>query len=499
MLVIPAIDIIGGTCVRLAQGNFAKRTIYNSDPVAVAKDFEQQGAQFLHVVDLDGARSGFSVNAATVLAIAKAVSIPIQVGGGIRSYNQARAYFESGVEKIILSTVAIEDPQLLERLIADFGSSRVEVSVDIKDGNIATRGWLGRSTQTVSDFIAVLKKIGITSVIVTDTSRDGLLKGPNFDLAKQFIYAGFITIAAGGISSLSDIREFNKVGAFGVIVGKAVYEGMVCLREAQQSVTYKNDLTKRVIPCLDVDGGRVVKGRCFSDLRDVGDPVELGERYGELGADELVFLDISATRENRKTFRELVAKIAKEVDVPFTVGGGISTIEDIRRLLNAGADKVSIGSAAVKNPDFIGEAAQYFGSQCIVVSVDAKRVDGGASDGTSGCWKLYIRGGTEETNIDAVEFSQQMERLGAGELLVNSLDRDGMGGGFDLDLLRSISGCVNIPVIASSGAGSAQDFLTVFRDTDVDAALGASVFHYHEMDIMELKKFLFRNNISIRI
>lgn len=491
MFVIPAIDIIDGKCVRLVQGNFSDSTVYSNNPVEVAKNFEKRGAVFLHIVDLDGAKLGYPVNSKIILAIAKSVKIPVQVGGGLRLYEQAQKYLENGVEKIILSTVAIENPKLLERLLEEFGSYRVTVSVDVKDGRVATRGWLEKNTKTIPAFVSFLKKVGVTSVIVTDISKDGLLKGPNFALAKEFINEGFKTVVAGGVSSLEDLEMLNKLGAFGAIVGKAMYEGKVDLQGAQEKVAYKNNLAKRIIPCLDVKNGRVVKGTHFKELRDAGDPVELGKRYSELGADELVFLDIAATLENRKTLCEMVSKIAKKVNIPFTVGGGITTLEDIKNLLNAGADKVSIGSAAVKNPNLVKEAAAYFGSQCIAISVDAKR--------QKQSWKIYIRGGTEETDVDAIEFSRQMEKLGAGELLVNSLDRDGTKKGFDLDLLKSITDSVNIPVIASSGAGGVQDFLEVFQKTNVDAALGASIFHYKEVNIIELKKFLSNNNLPIRI
>ena len=253
----------------------------------------------------------------------------------------------------------------------------------------------------------------------------------------------------------------------------------------------KNNLAKRIIPCFDVKQGQVVKGTHFQKLRVLGDPVELARRYLADGADELVFLDITATLEARDTFYELVTCIAKEINIPFTAGGGVTSIANIRTLLNAGADKISIGSAAVTQGELVAEAARYFGSQCIVISVDAKR------QGDS--WKVYIKGGTEATDIDAIEFAQAMERQGAGELLVNSLDRDGTQTGFDLELLQRITTTTNLPVIASSGAGSMDDFLQVFQQTGVDAALGASVFHYDTMKVNELKRFLQERGLPIRL
>jgi cyclase len=491
MLVIPAIDIIDGKCVGLEQGNFSDSTVYDDNPIEVAKNFEKQRVTFLHIIDLDGARLGYPANSETILAMAKSVNIPLQVGGGIRLFKQAQKYLENGIEKIILSTVAIENPELLRQLLEDFGSQRVMVSVDLKDGKIATRGWLKKSQKTVPVLIRALQRIGITFVIVTDISKDGLLKGPNFDLAKQFIKAGFKTTVAGGVSSLRDLEELNKLGAFATIIGRALYKGKIDFQKGQRKVGYKNNLRKRIIACLDVKYQWVVKGIHFRQLEDVGDPVELAKRYTEMGADEIAFLDIMATLEGRKTNCHLVSKIAKEINIPFTVGGGISTIEDIKNVLEAGADKVSIGTAAVQNPDFIKEAAEYFGSQCIVVSLDVKK--------KKGCWKIYIKGGREETNAEAIEFSKQMERFGAGELLVNSLDRDGTKKGFDIELLKRIVEKVNIPVIASSGAGSSQDFLDVFQKANVDAALGASIFHYREVNIRELKKFLLRNHLPIRL
>lgn len=491
MFIIPAIDIINKKCVRLTQGMFSQVTTYNTCPIEMAKQFERDGAKLLHVVDLEGAKAGKPTNTETILAISRAVSIPLQAGGGIRSYESAKRLLSEGIERIVLSTIFIENPQLLEKLVNDFGCSHILVSLDIKNNKVAINGWTKEKNKSISNIISILKTIGIKTVIVTDTSKDGLLQGPNFKLTSKFISEGFETIAAGGISSIGDIKELYKCGAYGVIVGKALYEGRLDLKNLQHIVRYRNNLTKRIIPCLDVRDGRVVKGTHFKDLKDAGNPVELGEMYSKLGADELIFLDIDATIENRAALYNLVEQVAQKINIPFTVGGGVKSIEDIRALLKCGADKVSIGSAAVLNPNLLREVTKCFGSQCIVVSIDAKR--------KGNKWNVYIKGGREKTNIDVVKFAKQVEELGVGEILVNSLDRDGTKEGFDLELLNTISKNVNIPVIASSGAGSKEDFLDVFKKTNVDAALGASVFHYKEIDIISLKEFLSGNNISVRL
>jgi cyclase len=249
-------------------------------------------------------------------------------------------------------------------------------------------------------------------------------------------------------------------------------------------------LKKRIIPCLDIKDGRTVKGVNFVDIRDAGDPVELAKIYVEQGADELVFLDITATVENRKTFVELVGHIAKEINIPFTVGGGISSIADVEKLLAAGADKVSINSSAVKRPALISELAQQFGNQCIVVAIDAGKVDGN--------WRVFTHGGRKATDIDVFEWAKEAEHRGAGELLVTSMENDGTKSGFAIELLRGIDGITNIPVIASGGAGSAQHFAEVFEYTGVDAALAASIFHFGEVPIPQLKNELRTKGIPVR-
>ena len=250
-------------------------------------------------------------------------------------------------------------------------------------------------------------------------------------------------------------------------------------------------LAKRIIPCLDVKDGRTVKGTNFVNLRDAGDAVELAKIYSERGADELVFLDITATNEKRKTLADLVKKVAAEINIPFTVGGGINTIEDIAILLGCGADKVSINTSAVKNPQILTDAALNFGAQCIVLAIDAKRV--GAQ------WKVCLNGGRVETDLDAIEWARKGVNLGAGEILLTSMNADGTREGFEIELTRKVSETVNVPVIASGGAGKIEHFTEVFAAGKADAALAASIFHFREIEIPQLKNYLKEQNIEVRL
>ena len=252
-------------------------------------------------------------------------------------------------------------------------------------------------------------------------------------------------------------------------------------------------LAKRIIPCLDVDNGRVVKGVQFLDIRDAGDPVEVARRYNEQGADEITFLDITATSSGRDTTYRTVERMAESVFVPLTVGGGVRKVDDIRLLLNAGADKVSINSAAVFTPEFVQEASQRFGAQCIVVAIDAKRSEDGSH------WTIYKNGGRVDMGIDAVEWAMQAEKNGAGEILLTSMDCDGTKAGYDIELTRIIADSVPIPVIASGGAGNMDHFYDAFDKGHADAALAASLFHYKELEIMELKKYLNAKGVPMRM
>lgn len=257
-------------------------------------------------------------------------------------------------------------------------------------------------------------------------------------------------------------------------------------------------LAKRIIPCLDVADGRVVKGVQFVDLRDAGDVVEVARRYDQQGADELAFLDITASSQQRKTIAEVVAQVAAEVFIPLTVGGGIRELADIRRLLNAGADKVSINTSAVENPDFIREASTHFGNQCIVVAIDAKRVAVRADLTDDPHWEIFTHGGRNPTDLDAIEWAAKMVALGAGELLVTSMDRDGTKNGFDLELTRTISDRVSVPVIASGGVGHLDHLVAGVRDGGACAVLAASIFHYGEYTIAEAKQRMAAAGILVR-
>lgn len=251
-------------------------------------------------------------------------------------------------------------------------------------------------------------------------------------------------------------------------------------------------LVKRIIPCLDVTGGRVVKGVNFVNLRDAGDPVELAARYNDQGADELVFLDITASSDDRGTMIDVVARTAREVFIPLTVGGGIRTVDDAKRILHAGADKVSVNTAAVRRPELISELSREFGAQAVVLAIDARRREPGA-------WNVYTRGGRDDEGLDAVEWARRGEELGAGEILLTSMDTDGVQTGFDCPLTRAVRAATHIPVIASGGAGQPEDFFDVFENAGADAALAASIFHYGTYTVSDLKKYLAARKTPVRL
>ncbi len=282
----------------------------------------------------------------------------------------------------------------------------------------------------------------------------------------------------------------NKVA--GIIVGPATHAKIAACKSRYSRMS----LAKRIIPCLDVDQGRVVKGVKFLDIRDAGDPVEVARRYDEQGADEITFLDITASVEGRDTMARTVERMASQVFVPLTVGGGIREVADIRRMLNAGADKVSINSAAVKRPEFVAEASQRFGAQCIVAAIDAKRV---SAAGEPGRWEIFTHGGRNRTGIDAVAWAVRMAEYGAGEILLTSMDADGTKAGYDLPLVRAITNAVNVPVIASGGVGNLQHLADGILEGGADAVLAASIFHFGEYSIPQAKQYLADRGITMRL
>lgn len=490
MLIIPAIDIINGECVRLTQGDYERKRVYAKNPLGVARDFVLSGAKFLHIVDLDGAKIGAPVNQNLIIELCRSVDVPIQVGGGIREIADIKKYLDAGVFRIILGTKAIRDPDFLKNALKLFGPTKIVVALDVKNGKLMVNGWVSSAQEDLEYCLLRLKAVGVKNLMVTDVSKDGTLDRPNFELMAEVRSFGFDVIAAGGITTESDLNVLAE-SSQAVVLGKALYEGRLDLKKILVNAESCNSLTKRIIPCLDVKDGRVVKGVNFINLRDAGDPVELAKFYAAEGADELVFLDISASIEGRRTIVDIVEKVAREIFIPFTVGGGVKSLEDIKNLLGAGADKVAINTAAIINPELIREASEQFGSQCVVVAIDVKKV--------ADRWKVFIKGGKEETDFEVLDWAKKVEKFGAGEILLTSMDRDGTKNGFDLELLKLISTSARIPVIASGGAGKMEDFRDAFEIGKADAVLAASLFHFGYISIGNLKKFMNLSNISTRL
>ena len=480
--IIPATDIIGGQCVRLTQGDYASRKTYYRDPLEAAFRFEEAGIRRLHMVDLDGAKASEPRNLAVLERIAARTSLEVQYGGGIKNREALHSVFDAGARRAICGSVAVRRPDLFAAWLAEFDPGRLILGADVRNGAVAIEGWLESSTLSAPELIGRFIPQGLTQVICTDISRDGMLCGPSAafyaDLQGRFPTVE-ITVS-GGISSMSDIEELDRQGLRSVIVGKALYEG----RRTEKM------LAKRIIPCLDIRDGQTVKGINFVGLRQVGDPVELGAKYAAEGADELVYLDISASEEGRRTFTELVARIAARIDIPFTVGGGISSVDDASRLLDAGADKITLNSAAVANPALIDAIAARYGSQFVVAAIDARTVDGR--------WVVTTHGGRRPTQRELFAWAAEAADRGAGEILFTSMDHDGTKNGYPCDTFARLAE-LPVPIIASGGAGTADHIADVLTLGRADAALAASIFHYNEIPILVLKRELKKRNINVRL
>ncbi len=334
----------------------------------------------------------------------------------------------------------------------------------------------------------MVESLAVHEILLTDIDRDGVLAGPSFALYRQLAKMSPLrVIASGGVTTLGDVVSLSRLpNVSGCVIGKALLDERISLAEASSRASSQNSIPPRVIPCLDVRDGRVVKGINFAGIRDAGDPVECARRYEEEGADEIVVLDISATDVESDTAVETVSRIAESIFIPLTVGGGVRTIEDFRRLLRAGADRVAINSAAVRRPELIAEVAREFGVQAVVLSCDAKGL------------QVMIRSGKESTSLGAVEWCRRAESLGAGEILLTSVDRDGTNAGFDIDLLRAVTGAVRINVIASGGAGTPEHFRDAIESGGANAVLAASLFHDRRLSIRELKRYLAEEGIPVR-
>ena len=474
MPIIPAIDLQNGEAVRLYQGDYAQKTVYSQDPAGLAKQFESIGAKYLHIVDLDGAKDGNTANLDTIRRIRESVTIPIQVGGGIRSAETVAMYLNDiGIDRVILGTVAVKEPDFVRDMVALHGAERIVVGVDVRDGKVAVSGWLQDSDTDYLGFIELLKDMGVKYIVVTDIGRDGTLTSPNWEMYEKI--HGINVVVSGGVSGEADVHRARKY--YGVIVGKAFYEGKLDLQKL---------LSKRIIPCLDTIDGRVVKGVNFVDLVDIGDPIEIAKRYEEQGADEIVILDITATSDGRDTTYDLLRRASRELTVPLTLGGGIRTVDDVKKALDSGASKVSISSAAVSNPELIREASKQFGSERIVVAIDGRERE------------VMVHGGRKGTGIDIVDWAKKCEELGAGEILFTSMSGDGTQDGYDIVHTHAICEAVNIPVIASGGCGCVQDIIDVFEKTGCDAALVASLFHYGKATVEEVKSAMKKEGVPCK-
>jgi len=486
MQLIPSLDLLNGRVVRLTHGDFATARDYG-EPEAILDSLQVPRGSRLHIVDLEASRSGRPIETEIVRGLSVRDHV-VQVGGGIRSIDDARRWFECGAQRVVVGTIAATAPSLLAELLETFGPERIVPAVDVRDGTIRTDGWERVAETSIAEVFASLERLGVAEALVTDIARDGVLRGPSFALYRELRRMTRIRIiASGGVSSTSDVLSLSRLGNVeGCVIGRALLERRIDLAEARARLSSPNAIPERVIPCLDVRDGRVVKGVSFENIRDAGDPVECATRYEEEGADELVMLDISATERSAATAIETVHRVAESIFIPLTVGGGVRTIDDFRALLRAGADRVAINTAAMRRPELIRDCAREFGVQAVVLSCDAK---GGLAT---------MRSGSELTSIDAVAWCRQAEELGAGEILLTSVDRDGTNRGFDLELLRAVTSVLRIGVIASGGAGSLDHFRDAIESGGARAVLAASLFHDRVLTVSEVKRHLAAEGIPVR-
>ncbi len=487
--VIPSLDILGGRVVRLTRGDFASAHAYG-DAEEVRDRLQLPAGCTLHVVDLDGSRDG-SPRAVETIGRLSRRDVRIQAAGGIRTTADARGLLDAGAERVVTGTLAAEEHGAFRELVRAIGAERIVAAIDVLDGRVRVSGWQREASRDLEAVLHEVERSGVEEILVTDISRDGTLGGPSFGLYRRLARKTKLKIiASGGVATLGDVVSLARIpNVSGCVIGKALLDGRFSVREAKERAAGRDAIPVRVIPCLDVRGGRVVKGVNFAAIRDAGDPEECAARYEADGADELVVLDISATDQGRATALETVQRVAGALFIPLTAGGGVRTIEDFRALLRAGADRVAINTAAVQKPDLIREARAEFGAQAVVLSCDAKKSGEG--------YEVMVRGGKEPAGIDAVQWCAAAAEMGCGEILLTSVDRDGTHGGFDLGLLRAVSAAVRVSIIASGGAGSCEHFREAVEH-GAQAVLAASQFHDGHMRISDVKRYLDGEGIPVR-
>lgn len=502
MQVIPAIDVLDGKVVRLAQGDFERVEIYGNDPLGYAMEYKRMGAARVHLVNLSAARRGSPDDFFLELVQRLSREIEVQAGGGMRTLHDIQRILDAGASAAVIGTMLFSELETAKAAVMLFGVDRIIGALDVEGVNVKMKGWQEKSGHDLDAALRITMNIGIRKILVTDIARDGMERGPNVRLYEDVLrrFPSLRLTASGGIRDDADIRALKKTGCASAVIGKTLLKNpaslpqliAVCGKDADtKDESNRTNLAIRVIPCLDIAGGRVVKGTSFGNLRDAGDPVELAKRYCADGADELVFLDITATSENRDMMTALVSRVADAVNIPFTIGGGVRTVSDARMLLEAGADKVSVNSAAVRNPLLLEEIAAELGRANTVCAIDAKR--------NGNKWNVVVRGGRDDTGIDALSWAKEAARLGAGELLVTSFDRDGTGEGFDTALLARIKERVNVPVIASGGGGTLGSFVDAVRNGKANAVLAASIFHFGTYTIRDVKKALSDASFPVRL